>query len=277
MRFFASTGFVVIAPDHHEFWDPENSDIADSTVERPMDTQQTIAYADTLTGPGGDLAGLIDMEQIAVAGYSYGGYTALAAAGGRFDTAAFNARCPEAPAGTEFADVFCKYIVPREAELATLAGLESLPEGVWPSWGEPRVKAVVSIAGSPIIQNEGLREVTAPLLDLVSRLDTGGEGAQSARDIYENVSSSQKALVTFANAEHIVFNWQCDVLPGFVELGFFTSCSDPVWDMSRAHGLANHFTTAFLLVTLKGDTDAAAALAPDAASFPGITYETTGF
>jgi hypothetical protein len=47
--------------------------------------------------------------------------------------------------------------------------------------------------------------------------------------------------------------------------------------MSRAHDLANHFTTAFLLATLKGDQDAAAALAANAVSFPGITYETTGF
>jgi hypothetical protein len=31
--------------------------------------------------------------------------------------------------------------------------------------------------------------------------------------------------------------------------------------MDRAHDLINHFTTAFLLATLKGDTDAAAALA----------------
>jgi predicted dienelactone hydrolase len=277
LEHLASYGFVVIAPDHHEFWDPENSDIADSTVERPMDMQQTIAYADTLTGPGGDLAGLIDTEQLTVAGYSYGGYTALAAAGGLVDTAAFNARCHDAPAGTEFADVFCKYIVPREAELAALAGLESLPEGAWPSWGDPRVKAVVSIAGSPIIQNEGLREVTVPLLDLVGSLDTGGEGAQSARDIYENVSSSQKALVTFMNGEHLIFNWQCDVVPGFIELGFFSACSDAVWDLNRSHDLANHFTTAFLLATLKGDTDAAAALAAEAVSFPGITYETTGF
>jgi predicted dienelactone hydrolase len=277
LEHLASYGFVVIAPDHHEVWDPELSDIVDTTVERPMDVQQTIAYADALTGLGGDLAGLIDMEQLAVAGYSYGGYTALAAAGGRFDTAAFNARCLEAPVGTEFADVFCKYIVPQEAELASLAGLESLPEGVWPSWGDPRVKAVVSIAGSPIIQNEGLHEITAPLLAMVGSVDTGGEGAASSHDIYENVSSSQKALVTFVNGEHMIFNWQCDVLPGFIEIGFFSACSDAVWDLSRTHDLANHFTTAFLLATLKGDQDAAAALAADAVSFPGITYEAQGF
>ncbi len=44
-----------------------------------------------------------------------------------------------------------------------------------------------------------------------------------------------------------------------------------------AHDLVNHFVVAFLLNQLKGDLDAAAALAPEAVSFPGITYEAQGF
>jgi hypothetical protein len=62
-----------------------------------------------------------------------------------------------------------------------------------------------------------------------------------------------------------------------VDVGMFWFCSDEVWDMLRAHDLTNHFVTAFFLATLKDDTEAAAALAPDAVQFPGITYKTTGF
>ena len=62
-----------------------------------------------------------------------------------------------------------------------------------------------------------------------------------------------------------------------VDFGLFFLCADPVWDMDRAHDLINHFTTAFLLATLKGDGEARAALAPDAVQFPGVQYETTGF
>ena len=51
----------------------------------------------------------------------------------------------------------------------------------------------------------------------------------------------------------------------------------PVWDMDRVHDLINPFTTAFLLATLKSDTDAAAALAPEQVLSPGIQYQTTGF
>jgi hypothetical protein len=39
----------------------------------------------------------------------------------------------------------------------------------------------------------------------------------------------------------------------------------------------NHLVTAFLLATLKGDSDAAAALALDAVNFSGVEYRTTGF
>jgi len=57
----------------------------------------------------------------------------------------------------------------------------------------------------------------------------------------------------------------------------FWLCADPVWDKDRAHDLLNHLITAFLLVALKDDADAGAALAPDQVVFPGITYEAQGF
>jgi hypothetical protein len=67
----------------------------------------------------------------------------------------------------------------------------------------------------------------------------------------------------------------CDEVPLFAGMGFFEYCSDEVWDMDRAHDLTNHFVTAFLLAQLYEDADAAAALAPDAVTFPGVRYETT--
>lgn len=75
----------------------------------------------------------------------------------------------------------------------------------------------------------------------------------------------------------MLFLYGCDDAPWYVDSGLFGFCSDPVWDLDRAHDLANHFVTAFLLATLRGDTDAAAALSPAAVNFPGILYEATGF
>jgi hypothetical protein len=137
------------------------------------------------------------------------------------------------------------------------------------------VKAIVSLAGSPFLQaDEGSHR---PVLAMVGSLDTGGEGTEATQFIYQHVGSATKAQVTFANADHYIFQWSCADAPGLADLGFFGVCSDSAWDMARTHDLTNHFVAAFLLATLKGDTDATAVLAPEAVQFPGITYETTGF
>ena len=96
------------------------------------------------------------------------------------------------------------------------------------------------------------------------------------RPTYDDISSQQKALATFNDANHYMFMNKCADAPWLAELGVYWFCSDTVWDSDRAHDLINHFTTAFLLDKLKGDTDAHAALAPSAVSFPGIRYEEQG-
>jgi hypothetical protein len=62
-----------------------------------------------------------------------------------------------------------------------------------------------------------------------------------------------------------------------VDAGMYVVCSDSVWDMDRVHDLTNHFVTAFLLAELKGDAEAAKALAPENVSFTGVKYETTAY
>ncbi len=96
---------------------------------------------------------------------------------------------------------------------------------------------------------------------------------------YDNASSSQKALVAFKNGAHPIFvgprnrfPWATQTQIGDLYNWF---CVDPQWDKEQGLDLINHFTTAFLLDTLKGDKDAHKALLPDAAKFAGIEYKTT--
>ncbi len=96
-------------------------------------------------------------------------------------------------------------------------------------------------------------------------------------DPYSQVNSERKVEVLLNGAEHLVFFSECSEVPDVVEIGFHVFCSDPIWDMDRAHDLTNHFVTAFLSAELKGDADAAAALAPEAVTFPGIEYEAQGY
>lgn len=274
----ASYGFVVVAPDHQEHLDAEISEFWRSGIKRPQDIQSLLSYADAQSQTGGAFDGLIDMEHVAVIGHSYGGYTSLAMAGARYDLDSFAALCEDARAVNDPEVWLCDLILPHAADMAELAGLDSVPEGLWPSWGDPRVDAIVSMAGDAFFFNQpGLAEITVPVMTMGGTADTGTPYDWGVQPTYDYVSSPTKALVGFENAEHMIFGSKCETIPFFQEIGFYQFCSDAVWDMDRAHDLINHFTTAFLLAELKQDTDAAAALAPDAVSFTGILYEAQGF
>ena len=124
---------------------------------------------------------------------------------------------------------------------------------------------------------QGQSEITLPILAIGGTLDTGTLYDWGVRFTYDNVSSAQKILISLEDAGHFVSSTSCADAPSIAEMGLFFFCSDPVWDMNRAHDLLNHFTTAFLLDELKGDADAAAVLTPDAVDFPGVRYEAEGF
>ncbi len=274
----ASHGFVVIAPDHKEYFDTTWSDLWKATVTRPQDVLTVIAYADLHTAEGGLLEGLINTDLIAVTGHSYGGYTALATAGARVDIDGFNARCEAAREAGDTNTWLCDLLVPHIDDMAALAGLDPLPEGLWPVWADPRVVAIVPMAGdSYIFDQAGLAEITIPVMAMGGTRDNSTPYEWGTQPTYEYVSSQNRSLVAFERARHMIFTEKCDAVPWLQKLGMGSSCSDPVWDMDRAHDLINHFATAFLLAELYGDEDAAAALSPDAVDFPGITYETTGY
>lgn len=73
----ASCGFIVLATEHTEQFDPELSDMWKAVIDRPGDVKQTLDYAEELPASGSDMAGPTDMEHVAVLGHSYGEYTPL--------------------------------------------------------------------------------------------------------------------------------------------------------------------------------------------------------
>ena len=74
------------------------------------------------------MAGLIDMEHVAVTGQSFGGQIALEMGGARLNLAEWQKTfCVEFPE-----DEDCKAYPAHVKEMAALAGLEAVPEGLWP-------------------------------------------------------------------------------------------------------------------------------------------------
>jgi predicted dienelactone hydrolase len=272
----ASYGFVVIAPDHKEIADATFSDFPRSTIIRPQTISRALDYAELLTTSKGALAGMIDMQRVAIAGQSYGGYDALVTAGARFDMSAYKERC--AALTQDDPHQFSCYLATAEADMARFAKLDAVPAGLWPAMSDPRVDAIISIAGNAwIFDQKGLAEITVPTLAMGGTSDSVALYDWGIRSTYDNISSEQKILASFENADHFIASTSCADAPAIVNNGFlgYAMCSDPVWDINRAHDLMNHFATAFLLDVLKSDVDAHKALLPDAVKFAGIQYETT--
>lgn len=266
----ASHGFVVLAPEHAESdW---ASDIVQSTLARPQDVSATLDLAESAP-----LGGLIDTEAVAVLGHSYGGYTALAAAGARFDLDALAERCADVDEAFTEA-YFCTPFLEGEAALAEGMGLSAPPEGLWPSLGDPRVQAIVSMAGDAYLFGEaGLAEVRVPALLIGGTADTGTPWGWGAGLSYEALGSAERTLVAFEGGEHMLPVTACENMPWVASLppeyrGYF--CEDPAWDKAEAHAQIQQLTTAFLLHTLAGAPEAAEAMHPALyAEVPGMQVQ----
>lgn len=273
----ASYGFVVISPEHRESLDPEN-ELWRAAITRPQDVLSIFNYLDAQAQFGGALAGWIDPQVVAVAGHSYGGYTALAAAGARMDTTALEAHCQQAYAEEHPSAWLCDVLQPRMAEMAELAGLDSLPEGQWPASADPRVDAVISLAGDAFFfGSEGLAEIGVPTLAMGGTLDEDSPYLWSVSPTYEYTSGNPKVRIALTGAEHMIFTGPCQKNPWYLRFLSNEFCADQTWERPYAHALVKHFTTAFLLAELRGDPQAAAELNPESVDFSEIVYDASGY
>lgn len=254
----ASHGVVVLAPEHSESsW---ATDVVQSTLARPRDVSATLDLAES-----GVLEGIIDTNGAAVLGHSYGGYTALAAAGARIDLDSLEQRCTDVT-DPFTASYFCDPFLAGGDDLAAGHGLSETPSGLWPGAGDTRVTAIVSMAGDAYLFGpEGLAAVTVPALVLGGTADTGTPWDWGSGLTADHVQSSDLTLAAFAGGEHMLPTTTCDTMPWTASLpeaylGYF--CGDPAWDKAEAQGWIHQLTTAFLLHTLTGEATAAAALEP---------------
>lgn len=238
----ASRGFVVLAPEHVEFdW---ATDVLDATVARPLAVSATIDLAET-----GVLDGRIDTDHIAVVGHSYGGTTALSVGGARIQTDWLADTCAGEVGPFEQA-FFCQPFLDQQAELATAYGLDTVPDGMWPSLADDRVDAVVAMApDAGMFGDVGLAEVTLPTLVLGGTGDTAAPWAWGGELAWDHVSSDTVAQAAFEGGEHFLVTTTCDRMPWTAELpeeyaAMF--CSDPAWEKDAALELTNGLTAAFL-------------------------------
>jgi predicted dienelactone hydrolase len=245
----ASHGFIFISG-------VSNNDLgSDGTVFRLHWTQHAIDIAEKLNAPGGELAGMIDMEHVAVVGSSSGGWTALIGGGAQFD---FGWCAAHPDTSTLYPDSNCPWIRDHQQELATLLGLKSTPSGLWPQMSNKHVDAVISLAPDGDIWGKdygGVATVKVPTMIMTGSEDSVNPPEVCAYPIYDHLGSPNKSLFVVTGGDHDV-----DIAK-----------NDNDWNVIR------HMMVAFLLAHLKSDTEALKALAPANVNFKDVQYKTIGF
>ncbi len=266
----ASYGFIVMAPDHFgDLMTAEPQSFTSRLYHRPKDITRLIDEAATQTKGAGLLKDMIDIDHVGVTGISFGGAAALLGGGATVNMGDLKVYCKAYPE-----DGRCAEILDHTQDLATVAGLSTVPEGNWPSWSDSRVDAIVPIVPGPQVIGEGAKTVSVPTLLIIASADTVVIPKYSNYSVWENLGSPSKTLVEFMNADHFFGIFKCADGPWLAQAAY-PLCADRVWDMDRIHDLLDHYSTAFLLDVLKGDKEAHKALMPDAAQFAGVRYETT--
>ena len=265
----ASWGFIVMAVDHAgntliDGLTGQNDTVA-TYAYRPEDLLRQIDEAEALNADS-MFAGLIDTDNIAVVGHSLGGWTTLQLGGARLNFDKLREYC-ENPL-EDVRENTC-FLLESALEIAAARGYDMPPKGNWDATVDPRIQAIVTYAPYNIPSLD-TNTVNVPAMVITGTAD---ETTPPVRDTYPLVESLSvpNHLATLQLAGHNIFVDECPNT-NFVTEDVYPSCSDEVWDMDRAHDLAKHLTTLFLLQHLKGDEEAEAFLLPENINFRGVDY-----
>lgn len=235
----ASKGYVVASIDHTDSTYRTQAAFASTLVNRPIDQQFVLDEVASLsTDDASFLYKLVNANNTALIGYSMGGYGALITAGASVTEMAVNS--------------------PQSAPFGTLKRHQSGYHAPLDS----RLKTVIAFApwgmNYGMFSRETLSTVGVPMLLVAGSQDDVSGYENGVRAIWQGMSNTERALLTFDNANHNAGA----VMPAPEESFYFNEALgfnvsehyiDAVWDNVRMNNIAQHFVTAWLGKYLKGD------------------------
>jgi predicted dienelactone hydrolase len=211
-RWLAAHGYVVAAVNHHGNTASESEYAPQGFLlywERARDLRVAIdrLLADPLFGPR------IDVTRIGASGFSLGGYTVIAVAGGRFSQPTYDAFCASPQRDftcepqNEFSEAHERFdSLRRHQDARVLESLRHSDE----SYRDWRVRAVFAIA--PALGGgftaEGLREVRVPVEIVIGGADTITPVATNAQR-YASLIRDAKLTVLPGRVGHYTFLAAC--------------------------------------------------------------------
>lgn len=235
----ASKGYVVASIEHRDL-EPKtlkNPQLSFGTVliTRVADQRFVIAELARRAGAGA-LRDVYDPDDIALVGYSMGGFGALTTMGAGLD--------PQGPLYKLAPFDLLKPFTTQDPSFAA-----GLPKGV---------KAMVALApwgGAPPLRAwsaEGLAAVTVPTLLIVGDQDDVSGYDPGVAWLYANLNGADRRMLVYENARH---NIALDGVTASQTQSFeaIERHEEPVWRRDRILAINRHFITAFLDQRLKSD------------------------
>jgi len=239
----ASKGYVVASIDHTDSTYRTQAAFGSTLRNRSLDQLFVLNEMARLNAEESSfLSGLIDTENTAIVGYSMGGYGAVITAGGGVTAASVQ--------------------FPFSPPFGTL-GIHESGSDTHNALPDPRIKTAIAIApwgrNSGFFDADGLAGIQIPMLFVAGSEDDISLYEDGIRAIWEEAVNVDRALLTFENANHNAaapFPAPAESFAFNPTLGFapFGHYADAVWDTTRMNNIAQHFSTAWLDLYLKGDT-----------------------
>jgi predicted dienelactone hydrolase len=231
----ASRGYVVASIDHTDSVFGAVRPFQSTLLNRSGDQLFTIDTVSAMSKKSDSfLNGIIDTANVAIVGYSMGGYGALATAGAPYSRTGGSAK--------------------------------AVPGGYFDAWtdGDPRfaahdrsnIKAMVAIApwgNQPPNNNwdeHGLAQIRIPSLFIVGNQDDVSGYDNGVRKAFQNAVNSERFMLVYDNARHNVGGNPPppEAMASFAARAFF---EEPVWRKDRIASINQHFVSAFLDLYLK--------------------------
>lgn len=234
----ASQGYVVAAIDHVDMVADGVSSFlllfGNVLMDRSLDQRQVLAQiqSDVREGKASYL-GLVDLKDIGLIGYSMGAYGAISTAGApyRLDDGPLK-NLPKAARETV------------QSASAQPAPIKSLV--VFSPWGGQR--------DSRAWNQAGLAQVKTPVLMVSRNEDDVVNFKEGVSWLFSSMIEAERYLLVYREARHNIIGNEFELGDDdpFMAAEFL---KEPVWRSNRLNAINQHFVTAFLDLTLKGETD----------------------
>lgn len=244
----ASRGYIVASIDHGD----ERvtglpsflTSFSNVLQNRTLDQRQVIdAIIANKASQNSGFYSAIDTDKIALLGYSMGGFGALNSAGADYDFSAESLGNLPDTAQTTLQNG-TKSASPLSALIAIAP------------WG--------GTADNRSWSADSLSKITVPSLFIAGNQDDVSDYEGGISWIFDSMKNSDRHFLTYREARHnVVGNAILDAkFPANDDFATLEYMREPVWRTERLNAINQHFITAFLDFTLKGDADKASYLNP---------------